>query len=622
MKLFVLLLFILICLNTNGQDNIVLSKSYEIHLLTLPLIDINNSLTPDSAFTLITKGNPYQNREHVRDESHKLVNTSWYLVKLINKGTSTDYSLNIFLPKVNSLALYESNKADSTKFKEILSSTRGIRDITEKMQEDIIVSDSMIAPPYYFIHNNGLTESTLIYRYLIRPPDQESYLLIKAKYPGPIARATLEISAINKPESLSSFNNLRYSIITGFTILILAFMVMYVKTRDIVYLLIVCLIFLSVVQLLMFQNSQTRDLRSLHDLISFSIIPPLLINLKKENSTLIKYWYGLIAVQMCLYLFNYFQVFSIKQESIYYKGTGILLCIMYLIFICLTIFKSLHANNKPKSYYYFCFLLLVIYLTPILFLFEAVMAKLTYFNAFYYFPVFYITIFSFLLFYRFRLYFNTQNEIKIKEQLARQNEISEQIILALENDRKRLAKDLHDEIGNDLAVLKMQVQSLDMGIPETRHFISTIDKTADDLRHIAHDIMPPEFSQTSFNSLIESYFIQLNKKGNVSFHFITSGINNRFNKQKELMIYRIIMELVNNVLKHSDATSSSLQLIYYDAYLEILFEDNGNGFNPTTEKGFGLKSIGSRVAYLHGKISIDSNIGGSTTIIEIPYHTN
>jgi signal transduction histidine kinase len=134
--------------------------------------------------------------------------------------------------------------------------------------------------------------------------------------------------------------------------------------------------------------------------------------------------------------------------------------------------------------------------------------------------------------------------------------------------------------------------------------------------------MPPEFSQTSFNSLIESYFIQLNKKGNVSFHFITSGINNRFNKQKELMIYRIIMELVNNVLKHSDATSSSLQLIYYDAYLEILFEDNGNGFNPTTEKGFGLKSIGSRVAYLHGKISIDSNIGGSTTIIEIPYHTN
>ena len=81
------------------------------------------------------------------------------------------------------------------------------------------------------------------------------------------------------------------------------------------------------------------------------------------------------------------------------------------------------------------------------------------------------------------------------------------------------------------------------------------------------------------------------------------------------------MELSNNILKHSHASEATLQLIYYDMYLEIMAEDNGTGFSEVQNEneGMGLKNIKSRISYLKGEMNIDSGKTGTTVMIQIPY---
>lgn len=94
----------------------------------------------------------------------------------------------------------------------------------------------------------------------------------------------------------------------------------------------------------------------------------------------------------------------------------------------------------------------------------------------------------------------------------------------------------------------------------------------------------------------------------------------RLNADAELNIYRIIGELLNNILKHAKASKGVVQLLYYDDYLLVSVEDNGRGIK-TEEKnwGIGLKNINSRVEYLKAELSIDTGPLGTTVIIKMPY---
>jgi len=92
-----------------------------------------------------------------------------------------------------------------------------------------------------------------------------------------------------------------------------------------------------------------------------------------------------------------------------------------------------------------------------------------------------------------------------------------------------------------------------------------------------------------------------------------------FDKPRELMIYRILMELTSNIFKHSGATESTIQIVYHATYLELIAEDNGHGFSSKSTDGIGIKNVRSRVDYLGGQINIDSGHAGTTIIIQIPY---
>lgn len=179
--------------------------------------------------------------------------------------------------------------------------------------------------------------------------------------------------------------------------------------------------------------------------------------------------------------------------------------------------------------------------------------------------------------YRFNLMAKEKTKllVQINEQ---QDETTKQIIATQENERKRIAEDLHDRLGSNLAAIKLNIQKL----PIDKHLYSPIirmlDDTSMEVRNISHNLMPPAFSKTKLADLLSSHYKQLSSESNIIFSFHCLGYDQQFNKEDELMIYRIIMELTNNAIRHSEATESTIQLLYKDTQLEIMVEDNGNGF--------------------------------------------
>lgn len=226
-------------------------------------------------------------------------------------------------------------------------------------------------------------------------------------------------------------------------------------------------------------------------------------------------------------------------------------------------------------------------------------------------------IISFGLLYRYNL-FKKENEQLVLALETEKVRSAELIITTQESEQKRIAEDLHDELGGNLAALKMNLQALPV-TANTAGMISLLDKTAESARHIAHNLMPPEFERTSLERLLHSYCERLNSERKTRFQFIVSGSRQDFSKQNSLMIYRIVLELINNIIRHAQATEATIQLVYFDSHLEVVAEDNGVGFSEHIADGIGLRNIRSRVQYLEGNINIDSNSHGTTIVIQVPF---
>jgi signal transduction histidine kinase len=226
---------------------------------------------------------------------------------------------------------------------------------------------------------------------------------------------------------------------------------------------------------------------------------------------------------------------------------------------------------------------------------------------------------SFGFAYRFNL-ISIEKQTLLSDINEQRKEIMRQIIDTQETEQKRIAADLHDELGGNLAAIKMTLQSFKLEEDKSQLLSMLIDKASVNARNIAHNLMPPEFDETNLNDLLNNYFIRLNQEGNIRFNFHYSGANGHFIKQDQLIIYRIILELVHNSLRHANATEITSQLIYHTNQLAIMVEDNGKGFSKSSSDGMGLKNIRSRVNYLNGILNIDSNANGTTIMIQLPYN--
>jgi signal transduction histidine kinase len=227
-------------------------------------------------------------------------------------------------------------------------------------------------------------------------------------------------------------------------------------------------------------------------------------------------------------------------------------------------------------------------------------------------------IISFALMYRYNEYKKEKDKLQ-KELELQQKDAVIQVMQAQEAEQKRIAADLHDELGGNLAAIKMGLQRFNLPESQASELTALIDRASVNARNISHNLMPPEFADTSLKELLENYFRRLNKESPVRFYFHHTGSNHHFDKQEELMIYRILMELTNNILRHSKATESTMQFIYQEDHLAMVVEDNGTGIFTDQKNGMGLKNVKSRLNYLNGTMEIDSGEKGTTIMINIPY---
>lgn len=215
------------------------------------------------------------------------------------------------------------------------------------------------------------------------------------------------------------------------------------------------------------------------------------------------------------------------------------------------------------------------------------------------------------------------------EQLKQEQKIItfKAMIAGEETERSRLAKELHDGLGGMLSNLKLALdKSGDVSDkPSLGIFLQAtklVDKVSIELRRIAHNMMPKSLSKYGLITAIEDLCDEINFSKQIAVDFQYYSIDESSLKDNSLPIYRIIQELLNNVVKHAQATQLMVQLIQRDQNLYITVEDNGQGFEWDEAKqknSHGLNNLQSRVTFLNGKLEYDTAKGRGTTVsVEIP----
>lgn len=239
-----------------------------------------------------------------------------------------------------------------------------------------------------------------------------------------------------------------------------------------------------------------------------------------------------------------------------------------------------------------------------------------------------IIIISVLLYNRFKL---KQKEILNLEMLKQQELRSKAVIEAEEKERVRIARELHDGIGQQLSAAKLNISGLQGAIKTTdpneklmlQNALDLLDESVKEVRAVSHSMMPNALIKLGLVSAVKEFINKISSTGNLKINLEIIGLDNRLENTTENILFRVLQEVVNNIIKHAKASEISIQLIKHESELTILVEDNGVGFEVSKkldgEGGIGLRNIQSRVAFLNGEVIFDSFPNKGTTVtIEIP----
>lgn len=236
-----------------------------------------------------------------------------------------------------------------------------------------------------------------------------------------------------------------------------------------------------------------------------------------------------------------------------------------------------------------------------------------------------------ILFLSALLYRNYQKRKKQREEDARlmqeKDERNRAIIEAEEKERLRIARELHDGIAQTMTAARMQLEHFSEQAPELfqnsaalQTSFQLIQEAAQEVRSVSHSMIPNALLKSGLLAAVRD-FINRTSSHQLRINLVTHGLQERLPQNMEHVIFRVLQELVNNILKHAQANEVTIQLLREGEEFTMMVEDNGLGFDVATvmDKGIGLKNIESRVSYLHGQVHFDSRPGrGTTVIIEIP----
>ncbi len=181
-----------------------------------------------------------------------------------------------------------------------------------------------------------------------------------------------------------------------------------------------------------------------------------------------------------------------------------------------------------------------------------------------------------------------------------------------ENERQRLSRELHDGIGGMLAAIKFKVghirkKSKEMEImAQLQEVMEMLQDTGTEVRTTSHNLLPDMLNRYPLKEALVAYFSKLNNSSQVEMDLQLPEKLSALDKTAELVIFRIVQELVHNAARHAAARRIDVQLLEYNEELILLVEDDGKGFDPDRKTGYGLENLKYRVRSLGGTINIDS----------------
>ncbi|OYW20606.1 MAG: hypothetical protein B7Z54_00640 [Sphingobacteriales bacterium 12-47-4] len=199
---------------------------------------------------------------------------------------------------------------------------------------------------------------------------------------------------------------------------------------------------------------------------------------------------------------------------------------------------------------------------------------------------------------------------------------TQSLLKGQEAERNRLAKDLHDGLGGLLSGVKLQLGAMkgnlilseEMGRSFNLALVK-LDESINEMRRVAHNMMPEALLKLGLQQALQDYCEGLSASQEFTINGEFHGLEKRMDASTEIVVYRIVQELLNNAVKHAGASRILAQVMRHDANLTITVEDNGQGFDPARVKtGAGMANIRSRVDYLKGQIDIQSTPGKGTSV--------
>lgn len=242
-----------------------------------------------------------------------------------------------------------------------------------------------------------------------------------------------------------------------------------------------------------------------------------------------------------------------------------------------------------------------------------------------------LLVFAGISFYRKR---QLQNKMNLQAEVMKQQDLATKaIIQAEENERKRIAADLHDGVGQMMSAAKMNLSAFESEAvfkdeaqkTSFENLISLVDESCKEIRNVSHQMMPNALLKSGLTSAIREFIDKIdNRIIKITLH--AEGLQQRLDTNTETILYRVIQECVNNVIKHSGANKLDISLIKDADGVSVTIEDNGRGFDIADKKkfeGIGLKNINSRVTFLKGTVDFDSKPGRGTLVaIHVPVLNN
>lgn len=211
-----------------------------------------------------------------------------------------------------------------------------------------------------------------------------------------------------------------------------------------------------------------------------------------------------------------------------------------------------------------------------------------------------------------------------KLESERQLLASEAVIKGQEEERGRLARDLHDGLGGLLSGVKFSLSNMKSNvILDTdsqlvfERSLDMLDHSISELRRVAHNMMPEVLVKYGLTEALKSYCDNLRQSQIFKIDFQSIGMDKRLEGKAEIFIFRIVQELLNNAARHAKATEVLVQVARQENQITITVEDNGTGFDVATGShatGAGWTNIRSRVEYLKGKLDVQSTPGQGTSV--------